>query len=112
MKLGTGDVVTLDLGSSRWHFRITVNIKKQRVFWIAYNPRTELSNVISSDYHGKDKKNIPIGLKLERGFLGVFEDLIFVMKYDESRRVLIINEAGDLSRSFTMKNSDYHDLIL
>ena len=112
MKLGTGDTFTLDGGAYRiQYFSITLDLNKQRVYWLKYNGRTDLDIVISSDYDGEDKKNIGTDQKLNN-ILGVWDSSIFVMKRDEAR-ILMMNETdSNLFRKITIKKSKYYDLIV
>ena len=112
MKLGTGDTITLDGGAdSIRYYSITLDVNKQRVYWLKYNSRTELDIVISSDYDGEDKKNIGTDQKLNN-ILGLWDSSIFVMKRDEAR-ILMMNETdSNLFRKITIEKSKYYDLIV
>ena len=113
MKLGTGNTINLDGGTDYiWYYSITVEINKQRVYWLKYNTITELSSVISSDYDTEDKKNISTDQNLNRMILGLRDNSIFIMKRDEVR-MLMINETGsNLFRKITIEKSNYFDLIV
>ena len=113
MKLGTGDTITLEEGVfSIWYDRITLDLNKQRVYWLKYNDGTRLSSVISSDYNGVDKKTIGTDQNLNTGILGVWDNSIFVMKSDEAR-ILMMNETdSNLFRKITIEKSNYYDLIV
>ena len=112
MKLGTGDTITLEGGVFRiWYYRITLDINKQRVYWLKYNDGTGFS-VISRDYNGEDKKTIGTVQKLNTGILGVWDNSIFVMKRDEAR-ILMMNETdSNVFRKITIEKSNYYDLIV
>ena len=112
MKLGTGNTITLEGGTvDIWHYRITLDINKQRVYWLKYYRETAHSGVISSDYNGVDKKNIGTDRNLNLGILGVWDNSIFVMKRDEAR-ILMMNETdSNLFRKITIEKSNYSDLI-
>ena len=113
MKLGTGDTITLEGGVFRiWYDRITLDINKQRVYWLKYNWQTKHSSVISSDYNGVDKKNISTDQNLNRRILGVWDNSIFVMKSDEARIVMVNETYNNLFRKITIEKSDYYDLIV
>ena len=113
MRLGTGDIFTLEGGE--WFIlygRITLDINKQRVYWIKYDERAEQSSIFSSDYDGKDQKSIVTDKKLNRNILRASDNSIFIIKSDEAR-ILIMNDTGKpLSRSFMIENSEYYDLII
>ena len=109
-KLGTDDIVTLDEskpGGS--YYSITLDINKQRMYWIEYVDGSEFSSIISSDYNGKDQKNIFIGQKLY--LLSVSNDSIFFIKNDEVRMIMITQNKTNVSRSFKIDSSDYYELI-
>ena len=113
MKLGTGDTITLEGGVFRIIYdRITLDINKQRVYWLKYNLQTKHSSVISSDYNGVDKKNISTDQNLNRRILGVWDNSIFVMKSDEARIVMVNETYNNLFRKITIEKSDYYDLIV
>ena len=113
MKLGRGDVTTLEGGVYDIGFyRITLDINKQRVYCLKYNWEIELSEVISSDYEGKDKKNISSDQNLNRWTLGLSDKSIFVMKRDESRILMMNKTDNNLFRKITIENSNYYDLIV
>ena len=113
MKLGTGDTITLEGGVFRIIYdRITLDINKQRVYWLKYNRQTKHSSVISSDYNGEDKKTIGTVQKLHGGILGVWDNSIFAMKRDEAR-ILMMNETdSNVFRKITIEKSNYYDLIV
>ena len=112
MKLGTGDIITLEGPvADIIYYRITLDVNKQRVYFLKYNITTELDIVISSDYDGEDKKNIGTDQKLNN-ILGVWDSSIFVMKRDEAR-ILMMNETdSNLFRKITIEKSKYYDLIV
>ena len=113
MKLGTGDTITLEGGVSRiWCGRITLDLNKQKVYWLKYNDGTGFSSIISCDYNGVDKKTIGTDQKLNKAILGVWDNSIFVMKSDEAR-ILMMNEIdSNLFRKFMIEKSNYFDLII
>ena len=113
MKLGTGDTITLEGGVLRiWYYRITLDLNKQRVYWLKYNDGTRLSSVFSRDYNGMDKKNIGTEQNLNLRILGVWDNSIFVMKKDEAR-ILMMNETNSNPfRKITIGKSNNFDLII
>ena len=112
MKLGTGDTITLEGSFFRiWNGRITLDLNKQRVYWLKYNDGTGFS-VISRDYNFEDKKTIGTVQKLNTRILGVWDNSIFVMKRDEAR-ILMMNETdSNVFRKITIEKSNYYDLIV
>ena len=112
MKIGTGDAITLDRGADRiQYYSITLDVNKQRVYWLKYNTETQLDIVISSDYDGEDKQNIGTDQKLNN-ILSVWDSSIFVKKRDEAR-ILMMNETdSNLFRKITIEKSEYYDLIV
>ena len=113
MKLGTGDTITLEGDVfSIYYYRITLDLNKQRVYWLKYDDKTRLYSVISSDYNGVDKKNIGTDQNLNRRILGVWDNSIFVMKRVEAR-ILMMNETdSNVFRKITIEKSNYYDLIV
>ena len=112
MELGTGDIITLDespLGIE--YFSITLDIDIKKVYWLRYRWKIELSRVISSDYDGKDKKEIFADQDLNKIGLGVSDNFIIVVKNDEAR-ILNMRETGkNVFRNFTIESYEYFDLI-
>ena len=114
LKLGTGETITLEAPASNIaYFSITLDVNKQRVYWLRYNWVTELTSVISSDYDGEDRKYIATDQKLSRSILGLSDNsIIFIMENDETR-ILMMNETdSNLFRNITIEKSYYFDLIV
>ena len=112
-KLGTGDTITID--GDRFgvlYTGITLDVNKQRVYWLKNDLDNPLTSIISSDYNGKDVKSIRTDQNLMTGILGVSDNSIFVMNR-ETKCILMMNGTdGNLSRKITIKNSNYYDLIV
>ena len=114
MKLGTGDIITLDVGGFFiLHSSITLNIDKQRVYWVQIHSLTELSRIISSDYDGEDRKNMSKSdQKLNRFILDVSDNSIFVMKNDEASILMMNEKDSNLFGKITIEKSNYLKLIV
>ena len=113
MKLGTGDIITLE-GSVGGivYYRITLDVNKQRVYWVKYNWLTNLYRVISSDYDGEEQKIIVTDQKLNEKILGVWDNSIFVMKNDKVRMLMINETDSTVFRKIAIERSDYLDVIV
>ena len=103
MILGTDDVVTLDEGSHRRYYSLTLDIYKKRLYWLKYYTETKLCSIILSDYDGKHQKNLVTKQALKPYSLGVSNNSIFVVKNDETSILVMYDTEKNLSRSFTIK---------
>ena len=69
--------------------------------------------IFTSDYDGKNKKNITSG-KFRINVLGVFGELLYFMNNDRSsiKEMNISNEIVGHPRNIAVETNDYHDLIV